>query len=229
MSLRLGSCSIFCGIHSFELFEYALQHLAQIRIIIVIVMKLIIETERLCLQPLAPRDSDKVLAYNERNMEFFRPWLPAYGPDFFSERFHQLWLKRDAEELKAGRQLKLFIFEREDTKLTRVIGDISFSNIVLGVLRSCFVGYKIDRQENSKGYMTEALAHAIQYMFEVRQLHRIEANIMPRNLASQRVVEKLGFEQEGLSKSYLKINSVWEDHLRYALINERMDNNATMR
>jgi len=188
--------------------------------LLIIVMKLIIETERLRLQALAPRDSDKVLVYNERNMEFFRPWLPAYGADFFSERFHQLWLKRDAEELKAGRQLKLFIFEREDTKLTRIIGDISFSNIILGVLRSCFVGYKIDRQENGKGYMTEALAHAIQYMFEVRQLHRIEANIMPRNIASQRVVEKLGFEREGLSKSYLKINGVWEDHLRYALINE---------
>jgi len=180
----------------------------------------IIETERLRLQMLTPRYSDKVLAYNERNAEFFRPWLPTYGPDFFSERFHQLWLKRDAEELKAGRQVKLFIFDREDTKLERVIGDISFSNIVMGVLRSCFMGYKMDRQENGKGYMTEATAHAIQYMFEQRQLHRIEANIMPLNFASQRVVEKLGFDREGLSKSYLKINGKWEDHLRYGLINE---------
>ena len=181
---------------------------------------LVIETERLRLQALAPRYSDVTLAYYERNMEFFRPWLPEYGINFFSEKFHEMWLKRDAEETKAGRQLKLFVFAREDKKLTRIIGDISFSNIILGVFRSCYVGYKMDRQENGKGYMTEALAHAIQYMFEQRELHRIEANIMPRNIASQRVVEKLGFEREGLSKSYLKINGVWEDHLRFALINE---------
>jgi len=180
---------------------------------------LVIETERLRLQPLTPRYNDVVLAYYERNAEFFRPWLPEYGVDFFSEKFHGIWLMRDAERMKAGKQLKLFIFEREDTKLTHIIGDISFSNIILGVFRSCYVGYKMDRQENGKGYMTEALAHAIQHMFEERHLHRVEANIMPRNIASQRVVEKLGFEQEGLSKSYLKINGVWEDHLRYALIN----------
>jgi len=183
---------------------------------------LIIETERLRLQPLAPRYSDVALAYYERNMEFFRPWLPEYGGDFFSEKFQKMWLMRDTERMKIGKQLKLFVFEREDKKMTHIIGDISFSNIIMGVLRSSFVGYKMDRQENGKGYMTEALAHAIQYMFEQRELHRIEANIMPRNIASQRVVEKLGFEREGLSKSYLKINGVWEDHLRYALINDTM-------
>ena len=181
---------------------------------------LVIETERLRLQTLTPRHNGVVLTYYERNMEFFRPWLPAYGVDFFSEKFHGIWLMRDAERMKAGKQLKLFIFERADKKQTRIIGDISFSNIIMGVLRSCSVGYKMDRQENGKGYMTEALAHGIQYMFEERELHRVEANIMPRNIASQRVVEKLGFEREGLSRSFLKINGVWEDHLRFALINE---------
>ncbi len=183
---------------------------------------MLIETERLRLQSLTPRYTDVVLAYYERNVEFFRPWLPTYGADFFSEKFHKMWLMRDEEQMRAGRQLKLFIFEREDKKMTQIIGDISFSNIIMGVFRSCFVGYKMDRQENGKGYMTEALAHATQYMFEERKLHRVEANIMPRNLPSQRVVEKLGFEREGLSKSYLKINGKWEDHLRYALINDAM-------
>ena len=185
-------------------------------------MNSIIETERLSLHTLTTDYADVVLAYYERNAEFFRPWLPQYYEGFFSLKFHEAWLKRDIEEMKAGRQLKLFIFEHDDKKCTRIIGDISFSNIILGVFRSCFVGYKMDRQENSKGYMTEALAHAVQYMFEIRQLHRIEANIMPRNLPSQRVVEKLGFEREGLSKSYLKINGAWEDHYRYALINATM-------
>lgn len=182
-----------------------------------------IKTERLLLQSLTQRHADRVLAYNERNEAFFRPWLPAYMPNYFSIEFHREWLKQDARQIKKGSKLKLFIFEREDLKAERVIGDITFSNVVRGVLQSCYVGYKIDEQYNSKGLMTEALAHAIQHVFETMRLHRIEAHIMLHNYASQRVVEKLGFEREGMSKAYLKINGVWEDHYRYALINYKID------
>jgi ribosomal-protein-alanine N-acetyltransferase len=45
---------------------------------------------------------------------------------------------------------------------------------------------------------------------------------MPRNLRSRRVVEKLGFVEEGLAKQYLKINGVWEDHIHYVLLNDEV-------
>ena len=54
---------------------------------------------------------------------------------------------------------------------------------------------------------------------EELKLHRIEANIMPRNARSIRVVEKLGFINEGRSRKYLKIAGVWEDHLHFVLVN----------
>jgi ribosomal-protein-alanine N-acetyltransferase len=54
-------------------------------------------------------------------------------------------------------------------------------------------------------------------------LHRIEANIMPRNTASMRVVAKLGFYDEGLAKSYLKINGKWEDHIHMVLLNRGIE------
>jgi ribosomal-protein-alanine N-acetyltransferase len=60
-------------------------------------------------------------------------------------------------------------------------------------------------------------------MFGEYGLHRIEANIMPRNAASLRVVEKAGFHREGLAKKYLKINGVWEDHIHMVLLNDRME------
>ena len=88
---------------------------------------------------------------------------------------------------------------------------------------SCFLGYKVDQRFNGLGVATEAIAASNRYLFEVFGLHRIEANIMPSNLASQRVVEKLGFEQEGLAKAFLKINGKWEDHYRYALRSESLD------
>jgi len=65
--------------------------------------------------------------------------------------------------------------------------------------------------------MTEALQEAIAFLFEEWKLHRIEANINPDNQASLRVVEKLGFYNEGLAKKYLKINGKWEDHIHKLL------------
>ena len=85
---------------------------------------------------------------------------------------------------------------------------------------SCYLGYKLDREHIRKGYMTEALREGIKWMFHKEKLHRIEANIMPRNEASIKTVEKLGFVYEGISKSYLNINGVWEDHIHMVLLND---------
>ncbi len=56
-------------------------------------------------------------------------------------------------------------------------------------------------------------------MFDEEGLHRIEANIMPKNSASMKVVKKLGFYDEGLAYQYLKINGTWEDHIHMVLLN----------
>ena len=60
-------------------------------------------------------------------------------------------------------------------------------------------------------------------MFTEKRLHRIEANIIPRNIASIKAIEKAGFIYEGISKKYLNINGVWEDHLHYVLLNSEIE------
>jgi ribosomal-protein-alanine N-acetyltransferase len=82
------------------------------------------------------------------------------------------------------------------------------------------LGYKLDADEINKGYMTEALRKGIDIAFNEVGLHRIEANIMPKNKRSLRTVEKLGFYNEGLAYKYLKINGKWEDHIHMVLLNE---------
>ncbi len=66
--------------------------------------------------------------------------------------------------------------------------------------------------------MHEAVLLVVQFGFETLRLHRIEAACIPDNQRSIRVLEKAGFRREGLSRSYLRINGVWRDHLLYALI-----------
>ncbi len=78
----------------------------------------------------------------------------------------------------------------------------------------------MDEDEINKGYMTEAIMAVVKVAFKEMKLHRIEANVMPRNLRSIRVVEKCGFINEGLAKQYLKINGVWEDHYHMVILND---------
>ena len=68
--------------------------------------------------------------------------------------------------------------------------------------------------------MSEAVAKAIEYMFEQQKLHRIMANYMPSNERSARLLHKLGFVVEGCAKKYLLINGQWEDHILTSLTNE---------
>ena len=46
---------------------------------------------------------------------------------------------------------------------------------------------------------------------------------MPKNKASLKVVEKLGFINEGSSKNYFKINGSWEDHIHMVLLIEELE------
>ena len=89
-----------------------------------------------------------------------------------------------------------------------------------GVLESAHLGYSVDEKETGKGIATEAIKGIKEFSFNELNLHRLEANVIPANTASIRVLEKLNFVQEGYSKNYLKINNIWQDHIRFAIINE---------
>lgn len=80
----------------------------------------------------------------------------------------------------------------------------------------------MDVDEINMGYITEAIQEGIDIMFHEYGLHRIEANIMPKNVRSFKVVEKLGFYNEGLAYKYLKINGKWEDHIHMVLLNDEV-------
>jgi ribosomal-protein-alanine N-acetyltransferase len=68
--------------------------------------------------------------------------------------------------------------------------------------------------------MFEALSLTNAYMFDDLGLHRIMAGYLPHNERSGKLLDRLGFEKEGLARKYLKINGRWEDHLLTSLIND---------
>lgn len=175
-------------------------------------------TSRLLLRTCSPADASEVCAYHIRIWPTIAEWMPQVDPNYFTLAAHAERLDGEQELHRQDRGLRLYLSLRADPE-QQIIGDIHLANIVRGAFQSCFLGYKMDSAHMCRGYMTEAVRHMVDYAFNHMQLHRIEANIMPLNLASRRVVEKCGFTLEGRSTKYLKINGVWEDHLHYVVLN----------
>ncbi len=176
-----------------------------------------IETERLHLYVSKPELARQVLDYNMRNRAFLQPYEATHDEAYFTLARQQELIQQDQEALSRGQGLRVWIAKKSDPH--RLIGTVSLSNIVYGAFLSCFLGYKLDGEELRRGYMSEAVGRMVQIAFDEFGLHRVEANIMPWNKASLGVVKKLGFENEGISKQYLKINGVWEDHIHMVILN----------
>lgn len=183
-------------------------------------MQQIYETNRLVLKILDKSYSENVLDYYLRNKLFLEEWEPKRSEEFYTKQYHEDLLDKDFTDIQNGNLLRLWIFKKDDNK--KVIGTLAFSNIVRGPFLSCFLGYKLDGGEINKGYMTEATQKGIDIIFNEYGLHRIEGNIMPKNVRSLKVLEKLGFYNEGIAYKYLNINGIWEDHIHMVLINNNM-------
>jgi len=182
-------------------------------------MKRRYETERLILAVLDESHAASVMNFYIRNSAFLTPFEHVKSRAFYTTENHRMTLRLEESQFVNRNMLRLWIFKREDKQLTYPIGTLALSNIIRGAFRSCFLGYKMDEQEINKGYMKEAIDEIVRIAFDEMKLHRIEANIMPRNHRSAKVIEKCGFESEGISKRYLKINGIWEDHCRYVKLN----------
>ena len=103
---------------------------------------------------------------------------------------------------------------------SRLVGQLTLGNIVRRAFCSCYAGYWVDSRMAGRGIIPTALALAVDHALGAGGLHRIEVNIRPENIASRRVVEKLGFREEAYHARYLHIDGGWRDHIGYALTTE---------
>ena len=110
-----------------------------------------------------------------------------------------------------------------------IVGQLNVANILHGSVSSCVIGYWIDPDVAGLGITPIAVALAIDYLFNIVGLHRVEIDIRPENKASIRVVEKLGMRLEGVKKGYIHINNNWRDHNIYALLSDEVSDGVLNR
>jgi ribosomal-protein-alanine N-acetyltransferase len=170
-----------------------------------------LETERLVVRLAQEADVDAVVRYWTRNREFLRPFEPARPDDFFEPSFWMTQLRQNVADCHAHRAARFFLFPKEAGG--EVIGTANFTRMERGISHSCSLGYGLSEAEQGRGYMREALEAAIPFVFRSYNLHRIEANYMPHNRRSGRLLRRLGFVVEGYARDYLRIDGRWEDHV----------------
>lgn len=110
--------------------------------------------------------------------------------------------------------LKWGLALRESNKL---IGTATLFNLSLENGRA-EIGYALGRAHWGKGYMNEALQALVSHAFEVMQLRRLEADVDPRNAASIRTLERLGFQREGFLRERWHVEGEVQDAFFYGLL-----------
>jgi [ribosomal protein S5]-alanine N-acetyltransferase len=167
----------------------------------------------------APTRSDarELLTLRVRNERFFAPFEPAREADFLTLDAQERVLAGDLEAWRTGQAYAFVIVERRSE---RMLGWVRLSNVARGVWQNATLGYAVDESVNGRGVATEAVGLVVRFAFEHAGLHRVQAAVMPRNVASARVLAKNGFRAEGRSLRYLCLAGAWEDHDIYAITRE---------
>jgi ribosomal-protein-alanine N-acetyltransferase len=172
------------------------------------------------LRRLEVADAEAFLEMLLRNRAFLDQWEPTRPNGFYTLETHQrrLEMLRNHENFA---DFGIFLAAADE-----LVGRIQLSGISRGPFQNAYLGYFVSERHNGRGYATEAVRQAVDAAFGELGLHRVQAAVIPRNVASIRVLEKAGFREEGLAQRYLQIAGVWEDHKLYAVTVEEWPSGA---
>lgn len=155
--------------------------------------------------------------------------LPIYsaGPH---QRFGSRYAFSRPEQMRAKLERDLAGWKRGESVLYSVTthhDDTAFGYVGLFHWdqdhRCAELGYALTHEHWGKGYTRELIPPLVRFGFEVMQLHRIEAHVDPRNVASVRLLEGAGFVREGVQRERtLQADGTWADLAIYGLLDREL-------
>ncbi|MCL2582068.1 MAG: GNAT family N-acetyltransferase [Streptosporangiales bacterium] len=161
-------------------------------------------------------DAEALAALLTANREFLEPWEPEHDESFFTLARQRAVIRRHLEEHVRGQTVPFAILDESGD----LAGRITLNGVVRGAFQSASVGYWVSRERNGRGLATAAVADVISYAFGPVGLHRLQAETLPHNVRSQRVLARNGFRPFALAPGFLKIEGRWQDHVLFQLLNE---------
>ncbi|MEU0658412.1 GNAT family N-acetyltransferase [Streptomyces lavendulocolor] len=166
------------------------------------------EGPRVALRYFTLDDGDEFVARVRESRDLHRPWL--FPPDTAAAYTAYARARIESPDCEP-----LLVCERGADGA--IAGFININNIVRGGFLSGTLGYGAFRHAAGRGLMGEGLALVLRHAFGPLGLHRLEANIQPRNEASVALVRRAGFRLEGFSPSFVLVDGAWRDHERWAI------------
>ncbi|WP_460755240.1 GNAT family N-acetyltransferase [Myceligenerans cantabricum] len=170
------------------------------------------------LRPLRRRDGKVWAQLRADNAGWLERWeatSPVTGENRMTVASFSEYVRSLSSQARAGTLLPFGV--ELDGEL---VGQLTVASITYGSLCSASIGYWVSEHVAGRGVAPTGVAMATDYCWFVLGLHRIEVNIRPENRPSLRVVEKLGFRDEGVRERFLHIQGGWRDHRTFALTTE---------
>ncbi|MET0415842.1 MAG: GNAT family protein [Actinoplanes sp.] len=163
----------------------------------------------------AVEDAPALAAQLRANREFLAPWEPPRSDDYFTDDGQRQVLADMLQQWASGSVLPHIILADGE-----VVGRIALTNIARGPFQSGQLGYWVAAAVNGRGVATAAVADVVRTAFGALGLHRVEAGTLVHNVASQRVLERNGFQRYGLAPRYLRIAGSWRDHVLFQRLSD---------
>ncbi|RQX01708.1 GNAT family N-acetyltransferase [Micromonospora globispora] len=149
------------------------------------------------------------------NRDFLAPWEPDRGEEYFTVEGQRAVIREVLQQHADGSVLPHVILGDAGA----VVGRITLNGIVRGCFQSCSMGYWVSAAANGRGLATGAVGELVRLAFDELGLHRVQAETLPHNVRSQRVLARHGFVRYGLAPAYLKIAGRWQDHVMFQKLN----------
>ncbi len=132
----------------------------------------------------------------------------------YSKEDAEWWINQKTKETSLNKKPVAFVIRDPNSKL---VGSVGFGGMVVGEDFKAELGYWLSDQYWGQGIMTNAVSVICSYAFDELYLEKITASVFVSNLGSQKVLEKSGFQQEGLLRKHVKKNGQLIDSFVYAI------------
>src|ERR1017187_8645934 len=159
------------------------------------------------------------------NRDFLAPWDLIRSDNYFTADGRRAVIGDALARHDQGSALPHVILDDSG----RAAGRITLNGIVRGPFQSCSLGYWVSAADNGRGLATAAVRDITGVAFEELGLHRIQAEPLLHNVASQRVLERNGFVRFGMAPAYLNIAGKWQDHIMYQVVKAGCHRGTSMR
>ncbi|WP_445337975.1 GNAT family N-acetyltransferase [Clavibacter sp. CFBP 8614] len=160
---------------------------------------------------LTPDDAPALSELRLRSRAHLAPWEPIRHPDHDTPAGQRAHIDAALAQHARGQGVPLAILDDDGS----VAGRLDLTGIVRGAFESCAMGYWLAADRTGRGIATSAVEGAVALAFAGLGLHRVQAETLVHNAASQRVLARAGFTRYGLAPRYLRIAGEWQDHVMF--------------